>query len=84
MMAERDRNQSGFALVIKDLARIFGAGASPEECTRFLKRMLADEGALVWRISSITGLADSLRGRSDSKITPILDPLAALVAPAAT
>jgi len=54
-------------LVMQDLARALGAGATPLECAEFLTQMVSVEGDLSWRIPSVLGLAEGLRGRPGSK-----------------
>lgn len=54
-------------LVMQDLARVLGAGATPQECSEFLMQMVSGEGDLSWRIPSVLGLAEGLRGRSGEK-----------------
>ncbi len=41
----RENNPKAFAVVMEDLGRVFGAGASLEACRQFLVQMLTAEGA---------------------------------------
>lgn len=69
-----------YAAVMEDLGNIFGAGASPEACRRFLTQMLTGKGDITWRLPSVLGLADGLRGRSEFRGKGTAGPLAALLA----
>ena len=66
---ERTRalNPAGYALVMEDLARIYGGGASLESCQRFITQMLADDRELTWCLPAVLGLIEGTRGRADFK-----------------
>ena len=76
----QQNNSPGFAAVMEDLGRTMGAGAPLDSCRRFLVQMINGEGDLAWRVPSVVGLADGLRGRRDLKAKAGGNPLAALLA----
>lgn len=61
------RLPQGFAAVMEDLGRIIGASSPADVCRQFMLRMLTHEGELVWRIPSLLGLAEGMRGRTEFK-----------------
>lgn len=63
----RAENPKAFAGVMEHLGRVFGAGANTETCRDFLRQMLTGDGDLSWRLSSVLGLAEGLRGRGGAK-----------------
>lgn len=75
----RAANPTGFALVMEDLSRVFGAGASPESCRRFLTGMLAEDRELSWCLPAVLSLAEGMRGRTDLGARKGESPLAALL-----
>lgn len=75
----RETNPKAFAVVMEDLGRVFGAGASLEACRQFLVQMLTGEGKLAWRMASVLGLAEGLRGRPELKGKAAAGPFAALL-----
>ncbi|MBI4626480.1 MAG: c-type cytochrome [Verrucomicrobia bacterium] len=75
----RAANPAGFAAVMEDLSRIFGAGASPESCRRFLSGMLAEDRELAWCLPAVLSLAEGVRGRTDLGAKKGDSPLAALL-----
>ena len=62
--AQQQAEPIAFASVMKDLGRLFGSGASAEACRVLLQEVLASNGDLEWRISTILGLAEGVSGRS--------------------
>jgi putative heme-binding domain-containing protein len=64
---------------MEDLGRVFGAGAPPEACRTFLTQVLTSDGELSWRLSSVLGLTEGLRGRAGTKATAGKNPLATLL-----
>lgn len=74
----RDAHSPAFAAVMEDLGRVFGAGAPLEACRRFLSEMLQGDGDLGWRMASVLGLAEGLRGRSELKAKASVNPFSAL------
>ena len=77
-------DQQAYAAAMEDLGRIFGAGASLEACRAFLTQTLTGNGDLDERLSSILGLGDGLRGRSDLDVKAAENPLVGLLEPAAS
>jgi putative membrane-bound dehydrogenase-like protein len=61
--AQKNADPKAFAAVMEHLGRLFGAGATPEASRKFLDDVLASKGELSWRVSSVLGLAEGLRGR---------------------
>lgn len=61
--AQTGAEPKAFAAVMEQLGRMFGTGAAPEACKKFLADVLASQGGISWRISSVLGLAEGLRGR---------------------
>jgi putative membrane-bound dehydrogenase-like protein len=74
----RATNAAGFPAVMEDLSRVFGAGASPETCRRFLAQMMAEDRELAWCLPAILSLSEGTRGRSDFGNKKGLSPLATL------
>ena len=74
----RGANARAFAAVMEDLGRVFGAGATPDACAKFLSQVLSAEGELAWRLSSALGLADGLRSRAGAKANAEKNPLVGL------
>jgi putative heme-binding domain-containing protein len=81
--AAPDPDPQAYAAATEDLGRVFGAGAPLEDCRAFLTRTLTDNGELDERLSSILGLGDGLRGRSDLDIKGATNPFVALLGPTA-
>lgn len=75
-----NNNSPAFAAVMEDLSRTLGAGAPIEACRRFLGQLLKGEGDLAWRVPSVVGLAEGLRGRRDFKVKTGGNPLSTLLA----
>jgi putative membrane-bound dehydrogenase-like protein len=75
----RASNPAGFAAVMADLSRVFGAGASPESCQRFLAGILAEDRDLAWCLPAVLGLVEGVRGRTDLGTKRGENPLAALL-----
>jgi putative heme-binding domain-containing protein len=61
--AQKGADPKAFAAVMEQLGRMFGTGATTEAGKKFLSDVLASKGELSWRISSVLGLAEGLRGR---------------------
>lgn len=61
----RGDNPAGYAALVEDLGRLFGAGAPVETCRRFLDQMLGGDGDLASRLPAVLGLAEGLNGRTD-------------------
>ncbi|MEY4938399.1 MAG: hypothetical protein RIQ93_134 [Verrucomicrobiota bacterium] len=61
----RGDNPAGYAALVEDLGRLFGAGAPADTCRRFLAQMVTGEGDLGWRLPAVLGLAEGLNGRAD-------------------
>ena len=80
MGKSRQNSSPAFAAVMEDLGRTMGAGAPLDSCRRFLAQMLNGDGDLAWRVPSVVGLADGLRGRRDLKVKAGGNPLIALLA----
>ncbi|MBI4664338.1 MAG: c-type cytochrome [Verrucomicrobia bacterium] len=76
----RDVNPAGYAEVMGDLGRIFGAGASLDACRRFLTQVLIGGGNSGWGWPAALGLADGLRERRGAGAKGAANPLAALLA----
>ena len=83
VMAAPQPNPAAFAAVMEDLGRTFAAGAPLDACRAFLNEMLTGQGELTWRLSTVLGLADGLRGRSEFKSKSGGNPLVALAPGAA-
>lgn len=79
LQREPKANAKAFALAMEHLGRIFGSGATPEACRRFLDRMLTTDGDLSWRIASVLGLVDGFRARGGAKAATSRDPFGALL-----
>jgi hypothetical protein len=62
--AQQQAEPIAFASVMKDLGRLFGSGASTEDCRVLLQEVLASNGDPEWRISTILGLAEGVSGRA--------------------
>lgn len=75
----RAENPQTFASMMEHLARVFGAGATLETCRDFLQQMLANDGDLSWRLSSVWGLAEGLRGRAGAKTPADRNPFVTLL-----
>lgn len=60
-------NPRALALVMEDLGRVLGAGATPEACRQFLAPLLTSDGPLAARISATLGLAEGWRTRAEAK-----------------
>ncbi len=75
----RETNPKAFAVVMEDLGRVFGAGAPLDACRQFLAQMLAGQADLDWRMPSVLGLAEGLRGRPELKGKNTASPFAALL-----
>ncbi len=75
----RASHPAGFAAVMADLSRVFGAGASPESCQRFLAGILAEDRDLSWCLPAVLGLVDGVRGRTDLGAKRGENPLAVLL-----
>lgn len=75
----RASNPAGFAAVVADLSRVFGAGASPASCQRFLAGILADDRELTWCLPAVLGLVEGVRGRTDLGTKRGENPLAVLL-----
>ena len=82
LQREPAANPAAFASVMEHLGRIFGAGASPDSCRRFLLERLAENGERSWRVSAVLGLVEGFRGRSGTKATAPTDTFAAVLGPA--
>ena len=65
----RGENPAGYAALVEDLGRLFGAGAPAETCRKFLTQMMAGDGDLAWRLPAVLGLAEGLNGRTDFNYT---------------
>ena len=64
LQTQRGTNPKAYSLMMEQLGRIFGVGATLEACRDFLTQTLAGEGELSWRLAAVLGLADGLRGRT--------------------
>lgn len=78
---ERAAHPAAFAVVIEHLGRVFGAGAPPEACRRFLSDCLSETGALPERLSAVLGLLEGFRGRPPTKAAAPRDAFAAVLGP---
>jgi putative membrane-bound dehydrogenase-like protein len=76
-------NTAAYATVMEDLARCFGAGAPIESSRKFLATLLDRDSDLTWRLPSVLGLADGLRGRREFKEKAGVNPLTQLANPEA-
>jgi putative heme-binding domain-containing protein len=76
---ERANGPASFAVVVEHLARVFGAGASPETCREFLSECVAETNELSWRMPAVAGLLDGYRGRSKAKTSAQFDSFSALL-----
>jgi putative membrane-bound dehydrogenase-like protein len=67
LLERRATNPANFAVVMEHLGRVFGVGATPEACRDLLHSLLMEEGDLGWRLATVLGVADGLRGRAVTK-----------------
>ena len=79
LQRERAGHPAAFAIVIEHLARVFGAGASPETCRQFLSECVAENNELSWRMPAVAGLLEGYRGRSGSRKTARFDSFSVLL-----
>ncbi|MCX6955007.1 MAG: c-type cytochrome [Verrucomicrobia bacterium] len=75
-------NPAALAAVRQDLGRLFGVGAPPEECRRFLSQLLREDGPLAASLPALLGLAEGWRTRPGTKAAGA-DPFAAMLGEAA-
>ena len=63
----RGANIAAYAVVTEDLARIYGGGASPEACRRFVEQVLEEDEELAWCLPAILNLIQGTAGRADAQ-----------------
>lgn len=83
LTAVQQPDAAAYAAVMEELGRAFGNGAPLDACRKFLEQALAGNGELGWRIPSVVGLADGLRGRAEFKSKSTVNPLAEIAGEAA-
>lgn len=60
-------HRGALAVVTEHLGRVFGAGASPEDCREYLRPLLEEEGDFAGRIPAVLGLLDGFGARPEGR-----------------
>lgn len=63
--AQQNANSLAFASVMKDLGQLYGNGATAADCRVLLQEVLASKGEPEWRIATLLGLAEGVKGRAN-------------------
>ncbi|MDP3068818.1 MAG: c-type cytochrome [Opitutaceae bacterium] len=64
-----ESSPANFAIMMEQLGRVFGVGASAEDCREFVAPALHEGTAIGGRIAAVLGLAEGLRVRSAPKFS---------------